>query len=162
MKYILFLIGFIFLSNAALAQKSDFLRVFDYSGNKIHKGRFASATDSTLEIKHKKSLITIPLNDIGKIRTKRSGGHNILVGTIFGAAYGIGIGAAWTSESDKNNRPENMVKGALVFAYGIGALSAATILLKKSHTFFISENASDWNDFRDFMVMQNIRRGVTK
>ena len=63
------------------AQKKTFLRVFDSTGKKIAKGYFAGTTDSTLLLIRDNQVVTVPMNQINTIRTKRSAGHTIGVTT---------------------------------------------------------------------------------
>ena len=65
--------------------QTQFVRVFDLEGKKIGKGRTYATNDSILVLSKNEKLKELYVKEIGKIKTKRSGGHNVLVGATSGA-----------------------------------------------------------------------------
>ena len=77
--------------------KGMFLRIYNMEGKKINKGHFRFINDSILGIWRYKKLVQLHVRDIGKIKTKRSAGNNVLVGSLIGGTTLAIVGAA-TSE----------------------------------------------------------------
>lgn len=94
------LICFILLITiAGQSQKRTFIRVFDENGSKIHKGFLSGTSDSSLFILANDKVIEINIDDIGKVKLRRSLGHTILVTSLItGISFAI-LGAA-TAEPD--------------------------------------------------------------
>lgn len=131
------------------AQKLPFVRVFDLSGKKIAKGRIYDATDSSLLLgKSSAKLNTISLGQIGTIKTKHSGGNNVLVGSVIGVTTFAIVGAA-VAEPDKElgfARGETALAGALIGAPAGAAIGALTILFKRSATFIVNADPEKWKE----------------
>ena len=70
-----------------------FVRVFDLDGKKIGKGHIYATNDSLLVLKKNEKLKEIYVREIGKIKTKRSGGHNFLIGATSGVVAGAILGS---------------------------------------------------------------------
>ncbi len=70
-----------------------FVRVFDLDGKKIGKGHIYATNDSILVLKKNEKLKELYVREIGKIKTKRSGGHNFLVGSATGVVAGAILGS---------------------------------------------------------------------
>src|SRR4051812_29523323 len=75
----------ILLGYNAYAQKSIFVRVYDLKGKKINKGHVTMVTDTALQLRRKTESVDIPVRTIGFIKTKRSAGNNLLIGSLVGA-----------------------------------------------------------------------------
>ena len=71
-----------------------FLRVYNLEGKKISKGSVIFINDTLLALKNSSDKTAISMKDIGYIKTKRSAGHNILIGSAIGTATGAILGAA--------------------------------------------------------------------
>ena len=87
-----------------------FVRVFDLDGKKIGKGHIYSSNDSLVVLKLKDKRKEINLVEIGKIKTKRSGGHNILIGASSGVFVGSILGIL--------NPPTDSTGGTFTWAGG--------------------------------------------
>lgn len=61
------------------AQKGKFVRIYDLKGVKFQKGHVVGITDSTLTVALNAEATTIPIKQIGFIRTNRSIGHDIII-----------------------------------------------------------------------------------
>ncbi len=71
-----------------------FVRVYDLNGHKLGKGKIISFSGATLQLKRGNRTKEFPVSDIGSIKTKRSGGNNLLIGATVGAVTGGIVGAA--------------------------------------------------------------------
>ena len=133
------------------AQESIFVRVYSLSGIKINSGHVFSVTDSTLQLTKDQSVF-IPVKSIGYIKTKRSEGNNILIGSIVGATSGAILGAV-TANSDPANILDYdkgttaAIVGIIGMAGGAG-IGGLTILLKRSKTYFINGDLAKWKSFQ--------------
>ena len=86
---LLILTSLISLGSISLAQTSTFVRIYDLHAKKIYKGVIHMVTDTSVQLVAKQTPIEISVRRIGFIKTKRSPGNNILLGSIIGAS-------AWT------------------------------------------------------------------
>ncbi|MDH3381951.1 MAG: hypothetical protein OEL54_04555, partial [Flavobacteriaceae bacterium] len=134
-----------------------FVRVYDLSGNKIHKGKILQNTDNTLVLKSSKGSIEIEIKNVGYIKTKRSPGNNVLVGSIVGATF-FGVLGAATAEPDAwilgYSAGEGAATGVLlggITGAGIGGLS---ILFKKSKSYIINGDVKRWGEVKDLMLLE--------
>src|SRR3954451_12609213 len=84
MKKLYILLFTFSLINAADAQQQIFMRIYNTSGNKFHKGYFVRTTDSSLFISVTSGLVEVPATSISYIKTKRSTVHGVLVGALAG------------------------------------------------------------------------------
>jgi hypothetical protein len=129
-----------------------FVRVFDFEGKKIGKGYIVVANDSTLELSRSNESKTISLKNINYIKTKRSAGNNVLVGSIAGATT-LGILGAATADPDAWIFVYTAAEGALGFgligAVGGGAIGGITSVFKNAKTFSIDGNNEKWKRFRE-------------
>ena len=154
MKALIFIITltlcFNIYAQEGIEKSNVFVRVYDLQGKKINKGRIISDTDTVLYIKQRIGTVTIPIDQIGFIKTKHSSGNNILFGATIGVLHLaiIGITTAdpdawlgWTA-----------VEGATMGAVGGGILGAAigaiTILFKNSETYIINGDVLKWRTFK--------------
>lgn len=133
------------------AQRSIFVRVYDLSGKKIHKGRVVTVTDTFLQLEQHSDTINIPARSIGSIRTRHSIGNNILIGSIIGVSSVAILGAA-TAEPDKElfgyTAGEGALGGALL-GLPVGALvGGITIPFKNSKYYLINGDATKWKAFQ--------------
>ncbi|TBW29973.1 hypothetical protein [Gramella sp. KN1008] len=132
-----------------------FVRVFGMDGKKIGKGHIYSINDSILVLSRNEKATDLYLKDIGKIKTKRSGGHNVLIGAASGAVLGSILGLVnpptdsspgtftWAGGSSGDEFTSGLTAGLLSGTI-IGGISA---LFKNSQTFIIQANPDYWNVF---------------
>lgn len=99
------LLSIFLISNVTLSQseksKKLFVRVFDLNGKKFEKGPIGYINDTLLVLNKKKEVIKIKVGTIGKIKTKRSTGHDVLVGSAIGGITLAIVGAATSKEETK-------------------------------------------------------------
>ncbi|UKM66249.1 hypothetical protein GSB9_02830 [Flavobacteriaceae bacterium GSB9] len=135
-----------------------FVRVYNLSGKKIAKGQMAFLNDSIIGIKSRDKIKKINFLEIGKIKTKRSGGHNVLMGSVMGASLGIVAGIS-TADPDAWIFGYSASEGAAGFgilgALGGGALGGIVAGLKNSETLFINGNAANWKAFKNSVEIKN-------
>ena len=141
------------------AQESIFVRVYNSAGTKISKGHVLIVTDSSLQLSGEKSNI-IPVSSIGYIKTKRSEGNNILIGSIVGTTSGV-ILSALEDPSDAEkfiaNKTTSVMIGGL-FGMGVGAgIGGLSSLLKKSKTYFIEGDLTKWKAFQLMVTGTNFK-----
>jgi hypothetical protein len=152
MKYLLFSIALFLCVNITaqeLAKKSKiFVRVYNSEGQKIAKGKILDITDDALTLKKWSKSITIPLKEISYIRTKRTKGHNLLIGGVTGAlipaiAYSGNDSGGWGTVAIVLLTPITGIIGT-----GIGYL---TTVFKKSIYYSIQGDPLKWEGFMEDM-----------
>lgn len=133
--------------------KDLFIRVYDMQGKKIAKGYVLSMAEDFLVLKSRKSP-KIMLNDIGYIKTKRSAGHNVLVGATTAGVLMAGLGAATADPSDwifgytaAEGAAIGLAGGALIGS----AIGGLTSFAKNSRTFVINGDSTNWKSFKETM-----------
>jgi len=134
------------------AQDSLFVRVYDLHDKKTHKGRIASITDSSLTLRLRDSLTTVPVSQIGSIRTRRSAGHNLLVGAVVGVAAGTILGVLASATTDGTFFSDTPASTWILSGAGGGALwgtafGAATLAGKHSRRYSIDGDPMNWKAF---------------
>lgn len=141
-------------SQTEIKNKSLFVRVYNLEGKKINKGKMVNLTDSILTIEKNSISKKIAITEIGFIKTKRSEGNNIVMGTVAGAAFGAILGAA-TADPDAwilgYTSAEGAIGGGVLGAVGGAAIGGITILFKKSETYVINGNREIWNVFKEMI-----------
>ena len=132
-------------------QANMYLRIYDLKGSKMAKGKMLSITGDGISLKGKKNPVLIAFSDIGQVKTKRSGGHNVLMGAGVGAATGIILGVA-SSDPDASFLGYSATEGASGFGVILGTAGAAiggiTVLFKKSKTYAIEGDPEKWEEFK--------------
>lgn len=83
----------------AQSQKKTFIRVFDENGEKTNKGFLVATSDSSLTVLSGQNTFIIPINEISKIKLRRSMGHTILITTILLGTSVAVLGAATADPS---------------------------------------------------------------
>jgi hypothetical protein len=166
MKTVMLLLA-ISLSCSMFAQNHLFVRVYDLSGKKFHKGDALSVTDTTLEIEGKSRPDTISVLKIGSIRTKHSAGHNIAIGVAFSTVISaiIAISTTGHQQSDPNSYPVDVISPEAAAATGIlvgatagvviGGITAAT---KNSKHFPINGNFTNWKTFQAMIIAYDAKQ----
>lgn len=147
-------------------KKNMFVRVYDFEGKKITKGQFNFATDSILELKRGDRLTVIPIEDISYVKSKRSIGSNVLVGSIVGGVLGtiIGIATAGGEETKTTytflgpyesktgiSKGTGAIIGAVVGSTGGALTGLGFSVFSKSKTYQIDGNTEKWYSFRGLL-----------
>lgn len=144
------------MGSQIFAQQSNdlakiFVRIYDMKGSKLAKGTILSLTDDGIILRAKKKPVSLALSDIGRIKTKRSGGHNVLMGAGIGAATGIILGVA-SSDPDAGflsySAGDGAIGGGIMLGTAGAAIGGITVLFKKSKTYIIEGDAVKWEEFR--------------
>lgn len=152
MKKLMPFLLFISLSIQAGAQKKLFVRVYDNSGKRIQNGFVVGTTDSSLRLYKNKDTIDLPITGFSFLKTKRSAGHNLLLGSVIGAGTFAFIGMASANPDDflGYTAAEGFAGGILFGAPAGAAIGGLAALLKKSRTFTINGNPDQWKEFQSF------------
>jgi len=150
MKIISFLVLFILSLSVFAQEKHDvtgiFVRVYNLQGKKIDKGKIYAITDSLLHLSRRREIVKIPVKTIGLIRTKRSAGYNVLIGTAIGAPLMTAVVIA-------QDNPYLPYPIGTFFGTTLGAaIGAITILFKDPITFEINGSESKLKGFEETMV----------
>jgi hypothetical protein len=156
MKYLLFTIALFLCVNITgqeLPKKSKiFVRVYNNEGQKIAKGKILRITDEALILKKGSKSITIPTNEISHLKTKRTNGHNILIGGLVGAGIPV-FGYALLYEGD--NTGGWVTVASLILAPIVGAIGSGigyiTTLFKNSQYYSIQGDPIKWQGFKEAM-----------
>lgn len=132
------------------AQSKLFVRVYDLEYKKINKGFVFALNDSTLILEKDTKLLDIPVKKIGMIKTKRSMGNNVLIGTLIGTTVFAAAGAA-TADPDAfifdYTPAEGALMGTLIGAPAGAFAGAVSAAFKKSKTFTIDGDLEKWKAF---------------
>lgn len=131
-----------------------FIRVFDLNGEKMSKGKVFIVTDSTLHIKTSSGVEILPISIIKKIKTKRSAGNNILIGSLIGFASGAVLGIT-TADPDAwfgYTAAEGATGIGIVGAVAGSTVGAITIAFKNSTTFIVDGKSENWNVIKNYLV----------
>ena len=161
MKLLIFLF-MLSLVNITYAQKQGmFVRVYDLKGKKIYKGNVYSTTDSSLLLVVKSQFLTVPVSNIGHIKTKHSFGNNLLIGSAIGATTFAILGAATAEPEDEflgYSAGEGAAAGALIGTAAGAAIGGLTVLFKNSKTFSINGDMNQWKKFKSFIETPHHRK----
>jgi hypothetical protein len=172
MKIFFLLIAFYFIQQAH-AQKKTFMRVYQTGKLKTVRGFYAGFTDSAIIIFSHQQSDTIFYSGIQQIRTRRSGGHNILLGVVSGFVAGTITGLATYKKPAPQPPPDpncglcpilnyefSFTQGEAAFAGGflgsVGGLAAGGIisLARKKITFPVAGNFTNWLSLRKILETQ--------
>ncbi|MCH4551421.1 hypothetical protein [Aestuariibaculum lutulentum] len=154
MKYLILILAFSLVYSLG-AQEDElksktFLRVYNLNGKKIAKGKLLSTDKFNLKLKRNKNHITIALDSIGSIKTKRSAGHNILIGSSIGA--GAAMILIGTSGTSADNYDTLTGIGFLLLTLGGTGIGGITAIGKNSRTFQINGDPIKWEAFRSLII----------
>ena len=119
-----------------------FVRVYDLQGKKISKGNILSISDTLLQLKGKREPMKIAARSIGLIKTKHSGGNNVLIGAVSGATFLAILGAAAYN-------PGSWVVGSAAAGAAIGGI---TTLFKNSKSYKINGDELKWKEFKESII----------
>ena len=168
MKILIVILLLSFSSNL-LGQDSVFVRVFDLKGNRISKGYVRTVTDSSLQLKGAETDIKV--HNIGFIKTKRSGGNNVIAGSLIGMVTGAIVGAASSGSGSSAN------SGTSAFQYNVGgfddagglaaaagamaglgigaAIGGLTALTKNPKHYLVNGDSTKWKSFQLMIIKKN-------
>ena len=128
-----------------------FIRVYNMDGKKINSGKFLFTNDSVLGIKRGNKLDQIQITSIGSIKTKRSAGHNVLVGSAIGGGFVAILGAA-SSDPDSFlgwSAGEGIAAGFILGAPVGAAIGGITTFFKSPNTYIIEGDIVKMKLFAD-------------
>jgi hypothetical protein len=157
-KTIMVLLAFV-LSTNIYAQKDTkksgiFVRVYNLDGKKINKGHIAFVGDTLLGLKRNGKYTEINFKEIASIKTKRSAGHNVLIGSAIGATTGAILGAATADPGAwiyNYTAGEGAAAGALMGAAAGAAVGGISIAFKNPETYIINGSLENWSFFQKRM-----------
>ena len=149
------------------AKRHDpFVRVYSIEGEKIAKGRITFINDSVLGLKNEDKLIESTIADIGYIKSKRSGGHNVLVSSLVGGALLVNIGGVTSEEKTKTRKvpiigeyeyttgsspSTGAAVGVAIGLAGGAAIGGITSAFKNSETYIIDGDMRKWKLFKEMI-----------
>lgn len=145
----------------AEAQKNVFIRVYDAKYTKMGKGNLLFGSDSTIEIIRNGKVNTFSVKQIFYIKTKRSAGHSILMGTGIGTGAGLAVitfgvvivsgGGPVNNGGRHQTRLRNfgIFAGPFVMHASIGGLMA---IFKKFKKFEIAGHMEQWKIVRNQLM----------
>lgn len=159
MKNLIFVITLVLISNAyaqnGLENTNVFLRVYDLEGKKISKGKVLSILDTSLQLVRNGQPMEIPVRSIGSVKTKHSGGNNVLIGAVVGAGTMAVVGVA-TADPDAwilaYNAGEGAAAGALLGGTFGAMVGGITILFKNTNSYEINGDTAKWKAFTEMIV----------
>ncbi|WNM18558.1 hypothetical protein [Flavobacterium capsici] len=148
---VILVLGSVFcFAQTQVITKNLFIRVFDLNGHKINKGKISFVSDSIVQVIHEGEKIDIPVNTIGTIKTKRSAGHNALIGAaVAGGLFAIiGAVSAEPDASFLSYTPEQGAAAGLLLGIPAGsAVGLVTSAFKNSRTFIVNGDYQKWKEF---------------
>lgn len=149
---ILFSISCLGFSQESVNRESLFIRVYSLEGKKIANAHLINIDNNGLYLEKKDSLLQIPLAKIGKIKTKKSLGGNVLFGSIIGTTLGLAliVGDPETSTSSVFSGEERVVAvaGGMVIGAVVGL---GTGLLKNSKVYLINGSNERLQQFKEVL-----------
>jgi hypothetical protein len=152
MKYLLFTIALFLCANITaqeLPKKSKiFVRVYNNEGQKIAKGKILNITDDALILKKGSSSITVTPAEIMYIKSKRTNGHNMLIGGLIGGGYAL-YGA---SQSGNWGVVAAIILTPVFGAIGTG-IGYLTTIFKNSQHYSIQGDPIKWKAFKEAMFV---------
>ena len=112
-----------------LAQKKDFVRIYGFD-RKTGSGKIVTVSDTSITLKKYGNVTEYNARAIMSIKTKRSAGHNALMGMAIGLPPGIAMGAAF---ANPDGAPSINGGGGGLAGVVLGAvIGAATSFFKNS------------------------------
>lgn len=154
MKYLLITIALFLCVNITaqeLPKKSKvFVRIYNNESQKIAKGKILNITDDALILKKGSSSITVPTADIMYIKTKKTNGHNVVIGGLAGAGFVLSLGIGGGGLDAFAAAIITPVFAAI--GSGIGYI---TTLFKNSQHYSIQGDPAKWQDFKEIMYAPN-------
>lgn len=140
-----------------------FIRVYNLEGKKVNKGQFQFINDSVLGIRQSGKLVELDIKEIGLIKTKRSPGHNVLVGGASGVVAGAILGSL-NSPTDSSggtftwaggSRGDELASGLTVGILSGTVIGGITALFKNSETFIIDGDINNLKAFAEMIIRKH-------
>ncbi|WP_299119735.1 hypothetical protein [uncultured Winogradskyella sp.] len=138
--------------------KDVFIRIYNLEGKKIAKGKLLFITEKSITLFRRNKRIKVTLDDIGKIRTKRSFGNNVVKGAAIGGTSLAIVGAA----SAPNNSsflsytpPEGALIGTILGGFFGTVIGTLTGLFKNSKGYEINGDSTKLGLFKDLILKNN-------
>jgi hypothetical protein len=158
MKWLFTVLFCVSVSYMLFAQKATLVRVYDLNGKKIAVGKILTTTDTSVQLRVMiGDTIDLPIPGVGKLKTRRSAGHNILVTSLAGAVALAILGAA-TAQPDAMLFDYSAGEGAAVGAIlGLplgAAIGGLSMLFKKVKIYPIKGNLQYWKTVRHSLSFQ--------
>lgn len=133
-----------------IVKNTLFVRVYNLEGDKMNKGKVYTVNDTILQLLKNKETVTIDVRTIGIIKTKRSGGNNVLLGSLIGLGAGAIFGAIANGGDNSWFTTEEAAAGiGLVGAVLGSGIGAAIITSKNSKSYIINGDLSKWKVFQE-------------
>ena len=126
-----------------------FVRVYNLQGKKISKGKIFSISETSLQLKGKREPVIIAASSIGLIKTKHSGGNNVLMGAATGATGLAILMAASAGPDDLFDPGGAAAAGAFLGGIAGAAIGGLTSLFKNSKSYIISGDELKWKEFKE-------------
>jgi hypothetical protein len=148
--FLIFFISFLGMAQEAISKDYLFIRVYNLEGKKIGNDILVNVNDTTVSLEVKGSILTIPVSEIGEIRTKHSLAGNLIIGSIFGTSLALALLAADPETGTPSNftGPERVV--AVVGGLIIGTVAGlATGIFRKSETYKINGDPDALKKFKE-------------
>lgn len=152
-KYLI--LAIVILSNLSIHSQNDsekntvFIRVYNLEGDKINKGRVLAVKDTILQLEGKNGMVDIDVKTIGLIKTKRSEGNNVLIGSLVGLTTLAILGATQGGSDEWFSSTDLAVGGGVVGAVIGAGTGAMTIPFKNSKSYIINGDTLKWKKFQD-------------
>lgn len=128
-----------------------FIRVYNLEGEKINKGKVLAVTDTILQLEGKNGMVDIDVRTIGLIKTKRSEGNNVLIGSLVGLTTLAILGATQGGSDEWFSSSDLAVGGGFVGAVIGAATGAITVPFKNSKSYIINGDKLKWKKFQDMI-----------
>lgn len=128
-----------------------FIRVYNLEGEKINKGKVLAVTDTILQLEGKNGMVDIDVRTIGLIKTKRSEGNNVLIGSLVGLTTLAILGATQGGSDEWFSSSDLAVGGGFVGAVIGAATGAITVPFKNSISYIINGDKLKWKKFQDMI-----------
>ena len=152
-KTFLLVAACMFIFFALQAQPHKFLRIFDLSGKKVAKGYLSNTTDSSIKLANDSTAIEYSAAKIGFIKTKRSGGHTILIASVTG---GVSLGLLSLAVINGDNSDSwfqissgEALIGGFVYGAALGTIAGGIVsAANKRVTYQINGDLKKWMEVK--------------
>lgn len=138
--------------------KDPFIRIYNLEGKKVLKGRVAGVSDHTISLDRGGEIREMDISEVGFIRTKRSAGHNVLIGASAASAIAA---VTFASQADPDawifgyTAGEGILAGFILGAPAGAGIGALTSLFKKSRQYEINGEPTKWMEIMPLFQEQS-------